>query len=69
MQRFMGWIKRNVAVVVALDVILSLVLFGVIQIQQSKADCYDHIFDQAVSQHPPPRAVLEAEARGCAGVK
>ncbi len=72
------WVKQNVALVVALDVVLSLGLFGVIQTQVSqinansaKTDCWSHVLDQAVSHAPlkaPTRAMLEDEARACASL-
>lgn len=67
MQRFMGWarkvgewVRRNVALVVTLDVVLSLGLFGVIQLQQgqingnsAKNDCWSSVLDGIVTHQPP----------------
>ncbi len=66
------WVKRNVALVVALDVVLSLGLFGVIQLQEgqinnnsNKVDCYGRVFDRALLTKAT-RAELTAEAKVCA---
>ncbi len=59
------WLRRNVVFVVLADVILSLVLFGVVNSGQAKSDCYASVFDKALSNHPPSRAQLEDQARGC----
>ena len=70
------WVRRNVALVVALDVLLSLGLFGVLSYQQNridnngtKAQCWDGVLGNIVIRHPP--AITSADitrARVCQSI-
>ena len=73
MRRFAEWIKRNVALVVVLDVVLGLTLFGILQIQQSqinnnatKINCWVATLDAIVTHNPPAiRPIDIAAAQLC----
>lgn len=75
-RRVSGWVKRNVALVVALDVVLSLGLFGVLTYQQNKIDnnsakeqCWDGVLGDIVIRHPPNVTANDiTKARACQSI-
>lgn len=59
------WVKRNVVVIVALDVLLSLSLFAVIETGQSQSNCWVTVLNGIVAHHPPaitPSDIRAAQA-------
>ena len=69
------WLKANVVLVVALDILLSLAVFATLELQQqqisansTKVDCYGRVFDRALLTKAT-RAELTDEAKVCARLR